>query len=435
MFQPFCASKPESYRGVSMRDLIFISLENWDGVWRRNQFLCVEWLRRFPTMRLLFVGRSRDVSHAVRKGDRTVFSQPAEQKVPDLPGLTILNPLKPLPNSISPARWINQRLMLAEIRSAAQRAGLRSPLLWINDHFAAHLAGKLGERAVIYDVTDDWALMNSIPQNERQRIREADAALCKAADLVVVCSEALERSRRRLSRKLARIPNGVDAERYGCVTPRGCDSEQGARKTFGYVGTLHGDRLDLELVIALARRRPSDRVVLCGPNLLTETEALQLRAHANVELRAAVDYQRVPGLIEEFDVCILPHRCTPFTESLNPIKLWEYLASGKPVAATPVAGFRDYGHLFQLAKGEDGFLGACEKALQEDARLAGVRMREAARHSWKVRADDLLEIFRQEGWMARNPIRRTRTQQGTRRTLRRAEVAVGQPELFASEGV
>jgi teichuronic acid biosynthesis glycosyltransferase TuaH len=418
-----------------MRDLIFISLENWDGVWRRNQFLCAEWLRRFPAMRLLFVGRSRDMSHSLRMGERAAFTQPAEQKVADFPGLTILNPLKLLPNSFPPARWANQRLMLAEVRLAAQRAGLRAPLLWINDHFGAHLAGKLGERAVIYDVTDDWALMNSIPQNERQRIREADAALCKSADLVVVCSEALERARRGLSRKLVRIPNGVDAERYGSGTQSACDSEARAGRTFGYVGTLHGDRLDLELVTALARRRPLDRVVLCGPNLLTAREVLQLNELANIELRAAVDYQQVPRLLDEFDVCILPHRCTPFTESLNPIKLWEYLASGRPVAATPVAGFRDYGHLFHLAKGEAGFLGACEKALHEDARLAGVRMREAARHSWKMRADDLLEIFRQEGWMARNPLRRTRTQSGTRRTQRRAEVAVGQADLLASEGV
>jgi teichuronic acid biosynthesis glycosyltransferase TuaH len=417
-----------------MRDLIFVSLENWDGVWRRNQFLCAEWLRRFPTMRLLFVGRSRDVSHSLKKGDPSVFSLPAEQKIAELPGLTILNPLKLLPNSLASTRWINQRRMLAEVRSAAERAGLRAPLLWINDHFALHLVGKLGERAVIYDITDDWALMSSIPQNERHRIKEADAALCKCADMVVVCSEALEHSRRGMSRKLVRIPNGVDAERYGSATLRRGDSEAGAGKTFGYVGTLHGDRLDLDLVIALARRRPLDRVVLCGPNLLTAVETRQLKAVANIELRAAVDYQQVPRMLEEFDVCILPHRCTLFTESLNPIKLWEYLASGRPVAATPVAGFRDYGHLFHLAKGEEGFIGACERALQEDSRLAGVRMREAARHSWKVRADDLLEIFRQEGWTARNPSRRTRTQQGTRRTVRRAEVSVGQAEFFASEG-
>jgi hypothetical protein len=64
-----------------------------------------------------------------------------------------------------------------------------------------------------------------------------------------------------------------------------------------------------------------------------------------------------------------------------------------------------------------------------------VRMREAARHSWKVRADSILEVFRQEGWMARYPVRRMRTQHGTNRNVRRAEVEVGQADLFASGGV
>jgi teichuronic acid biosynthesis glycosyltransferase TuaH len=418
-----------------MRDLIFISLENWDEIWRRNQFLCAEWLRRFPGMRLLFVGRSRDVSHSLRKGDSSIFSQPAQQKIAELPGLTILNPLKLLPNSLSPARWLNQQVLLGEIRRASQRSGLRAPLLWINDHFAAPLAGRLGERAVIYDVTDDWTLMSSIPAPERERIRVADAALCKKADLVVVCSEALERSRKPACRRLVRVPNGVDAARYGQGLGQTGGLGEPGPKTFGYMGTLHSDRLDLELIMTLAQRRTSDRVVLCGPNLLTAGERARLNASPNIELRPAVNYQEVPLALEKFDVCILPHLCTPFTESLNPIKLWEYLASGKPVAATPVAGFRDYAHLFHLGKGREGFLEACEKALLEDGRLVGVRMREAARHSWRARAEDLLEVFRQEGWMARSPMRRARIQPGTRRTLGRAELPVGQVDMCASGGV
>jgi glycosyltransferase involved in cell wall biosynthesis len=169
--------------------------------------------------------------------------------------------------------------------------------------------------------------------------------------------------------------------------------------------------------------------------MLTAPERLRLQTTLNIELWPAVDYQEVPQVLESFDVCVLPHLCTPFTESLNPIKLWEYLASGKPVAATPVAGFRDYAHLFHLGKAGGEFLGACEKALQEDERLVGVRMREAARHSWRVRADDLVEVFRQEGWMARSPLRRTRTQPGTRRTLGRAEMPVGEAGMCASGGV
>ena len=51
-----------------MHDLIFVSLENWDEVWRRNQFLCAGLARRFPDRKILFVGLPRDVSHGLRRG-------------------------------------------------------------------------------------------------------------------------------------------------------------------------------------------------------------------------------------------------------------------------------------------------------------------------------------------------------------------------------
>ncbi|RFC44158.1 MAG: Glycosyltransferase involved in cell wall bisynthesis [Verrucomicrobia bacterium] len=387
-----------------MRDVIFISLENWDGVWRRNQFLCAEWLQRFPAMRLLFVGRTKDVSNAARTASREGLRRPTFEKSREFKGLSFLNPFKLLPNSFSLGRGINLRLLERQIRSAVKKAGLRSPLLWINDHCGEPLVGRLNERAVVYDITDDWTLMPAVGEEERELIRKWDARLCAKADLVVVCSRALERSRRGLCRKIITVPNGVDAAHYrSCLEPpkQALDQDQARVPVFGYLGTLHGDRLDLELVEELARARPEAKVVLCGPDQLTGTERKRLRAQPNVQLLAQVHYKSVPRIIAGFDVCILPHRCTPFTESLNPIKLWEYLASGKPVAATPVAGFRERAHLCHLGAGRDGFLAACDEALREDGSRWPARLREAEANSWKARSEQLLEVFRQHGWLGR----------------------------------
>jgi hypothetical protein len=137
----------------------------------------------------------------------------------------------------------------------------------------------------------------------------------------------------------------------------------------------------------------------------------------------------VPAVIAGFDVCILPHRCTPFTESLNPIKLWEYLASGKPVAATPVAGFRERAHLCHLGSGVPGFLKACERALSEDGTCSAARIREAEANSWKARSETLLEAFRQAGWLGRpipRPLkRREGASLGSDRELRGVQNGVG----------
>ena len=381
-----------------MRDIIFVSLENWDGIWRRNQFLCAEWMRRFPEMRILFVGRPRDFSHSIRVRSLESFKGMGTRPSCEFKGLTLLNPLKLMPHSLSAGRRINTRLLLHQVKRAAHRAGLRSPLLWINDHHAAPLVGQVGERAVVYDITDDWTLMRSTPQEERQRVMASDSEMCAAADLVVVCSEALEKSRKASCRRIVRIPNGVEADHYaGCRSPQ----PKNFGPVFGYLGTLHGERLDFQLIEALATRRPHCRIVLCGPDMLTDHERLHLGGLSNVEIRKAVHYRDAPGVLSTFDVCILPHRRTPFTESLNPIKLWEYLASGKPIAATSVAGFRDFAHLCSLGDGSAGFVAACDAAYGMGAERGGERVQAAEANSWKSRVDDLQEIFRQEGWIGR----------------------------------
>jgi glycosyltransferase involved in cell wall biosynthesis len=366
-------------------------------------------------MRLLFVERPRDASHAVRTLRFSDFSdvvRPALRHLREFPGLTVFSPLKLLPNSLSSGRRVNACLLRRDLQRIASEIGMRAPLLWINDHFSGHLCGQLGERAVVYDVTDDWTVMPSVGRAERERIVRADQELCVRADLVVVCSQSLEDSRKPTARKLVRIPNGVDAAHYrSCIQSNPNEQHCGVGKTgaqtlpgsaapvFGYLGTLHGDRIDSSLVLALADMWPGGKVVLCGPDFLSPLEHRRLKTRSNIEIRAAVGYAEVPKVLAGFDVCILPHRCNAFTESLNPIKLWEYLASGKPIASTPVAGFRDFSHLCNLGEGTAGFLGACRSALEEDPSISLWRMREAENHSWDHRVDDLLEVFRQQGWL------------------------------------
>ncbi|MEJ5298848.1 MAG: hypothetical protein WHZ52_12520, partial [Armatimonadota bacterium] len=66
---------------------------------------------------------------------------------------------------------------------------------------------------------------------------------------------------------------------------------------------------------------------------------------------------------------------------------WEYLAAGKPIVSTDVAGFRDYPELVRIARSADDFLRACLEALEEGDELKERRREEAARHSWDARLD------------------------------------------------
>lgn len=379
-----------------MRDLIFVSLEDWDEIWRRNQFLCAALTRRFPEMKILFIGRSRDLTNNLRRGQFDAkFRRPTWQ-VPEFPRVTVTHPLKIAPNTLAIGRRINDALARRHVRRVARDCGIRGPLLWLNPHSAGHMVGHLGECGSVYDITDDWQLMASLSSRERALIAQQDQALCGTADLVIVCSEALAETRRPMSRRLVLIPNGVDAAHYAKVSTTYLNgSRRWPSPVFGYTGTLHHDRLDSSLIVALARAFPGGRVALVGPNHLRADVRRILDAEPNIVRPGQVPYGEIPATMAEFDVCIVPHLESPFVESLNPIKLWEYLACGKPIVSTNVAGFRDYQHLCRIATGAEPFVAACRKALEEKDRCRDARLDEARKHTWDVRVDALVEVLQQ----------------------------------------
>jgi glycosyltransferase involved in cell wall biosynthesis len=160
------------------------------------------------------------------------------------------------------------------------------------------------------------------------------------AGVVVACSPALV-DRRGADREVRLIPNAVDAAHFTAPQPRPADLPDGA--TVVYVGTLHRERLDVDLVTDLARSIPCCAVVLVGPDALDQASRNQLLVEPNVQLLGARPYRSVPGYLQHADVLIVPHLVSSFTESLDPIKGYEILAVGRPAVVTPVAGLRDLG--------------------------------------------------------------------------------------------
>jgi glycosyltransferase involved in cell wall biosynthesis len=108
-----------------------------------------------------------------------------------------------------------------------------------------------------------------------------------------------------------------------------------------YVGTLHRDRLDVDLCAALASALGDfARFVLVGPVALDAGDQARL-ADAGAVLLGAREHTAVPGYLKNADVLVIPHLVTGFTDSLDPIKVYEYLAAARPVVCTPVAGVRE----------------------------------------------------------------------------------------------
>ncbi len=171
-------------------------------------------------------------------------------------------------------------------------------------------------------------------------MREDDELLLERSDAVVVCSADLARTR-GAHRDVDVIPNGVDVNLFR--TPQARPAELPPGPVAVYVGTLHEERIDVPLLVALAEARPNLQIALVGPDRLGPETSARLAELPSIHLIGAQPYGRIPGFLQHADLIVIPHLVNPFTESLDPIKAYECQAAGRPTVATPVAGFRELG--------------------------------------------------------------------------------------------
>lgn len=337
-----------------MRDLVIISLEAWDEVWRRNQHLLARLLRDDPLLRVLWIEPSVDPLHNVLSRNRPRLARGLREG-PKLMGvsagrLRLHEAIKVFPRRLD--RGQDDRWAGSVIRQAA-KLNMRQPVLWVNAPIGARVLEQSGWPS-IYDITDDWLLADR-PAAEQERLRHDEAVLLDRAAEVVVCSPQLQRTKGGLGQTTL-IPNGVDVDHYRRAAARPTDLPTGG--TAVYVGTLHRDRFDVALAEQTARAL-GDRatLVLVGPELLPPADHDRL-IRAGVAILGSRPSSAVPGYLQHADVLVVPHVVNSFTDSLDPIKVYEYLAVGRPVVSTPVAGFRDCASdSFQIAAGTD-FAGA-----------------------------------------------------------------------------
>ncbi|WP_277209469.1 glycosyltransferase [Isoptericola croceus] len=374
-------------------DLVVMSLEPWDEVWRRNQHLVAEMMRARPDTRVLFVEPVSDPLHDLRRGvgprrGRGLRAAPPPDGVG--PGrIWLFQPTKALPRRVDPS---GDRRRSAAVRRAARSIGITRPVLWVNDPYGATVSRETGW-PTLYDITDDWTTA-SRGSAESRRILEADQFLVETAAAVTVCSPVLV-SRKEEFRPVVLVSNGVDVEHYRRPTSPPTDLPRG--RTAVYVGTLHADRLDLELCEETARALgDTGSLVLVGPNSLTRSDTDRL-LDAGVVLLGPRPYDQVPAYLQHADLLVVPHVVDAFTDSLDPIKLYEYRAVGRPVVSTPVAGFRDTSDPHVTVSADVSFPTEVRSALQGGPPSSGGHDSPAAPEpipTWARQAELMADVIR-----------------------------------------
>lgn len=302
------------------------------------------------------------------------------------PGLHVLRPL-PIPPSGRIGRYLQRAALAAQIRWARRRLGLRGPMLsWFSLPVAAPLLGRLGEQGSILYYQDRYDAFSHV---DARYLRACLEQLARGCDVAVASAEELAADLRSLGANPALVPHGVDVERFAGEHPPPTDLRALPRPLVGYVGLLD-DYLDLELLAQLADRLQEGTLVLVGA---ANTDVSILR-HPRIELLGARPYALIPAYVLSFDCCLIPFLVNRLTVAVNPIKLREYLAAGRPVVSTRLPEVARYSDVVSVVARED-FVDAVVDVLNssdlEGAREA--RRLRVAGESWERVAASIETLF------------------------------------------
>ncbi|RDV84489.1 glycosyltransferase [Ammonifex thiophilus] len=308
--------------------------------------------------------------------------------------LTVYQPplVLPLGSYWQPVAWLNQRWLAPWIRREMRRLKLTQPIVFTYLPGTAELIRLLPHRLVIYDCVDEHGAFKGLIRPEV--VWEQEKALLRLADLVFATTPGLLERRRPFCRQIYLVPNAADVELFSQAlreeTPVPEEVASLPRPRLCFVGAIQ-EWIDTGLLAGMARLRPDWQLLLIGP-VAPGVPMEGLDRLPNVHFLGPRPHEVLPRYLRGCDVCLAPFRPGELTSKVNPLKLYEYLAAGRPVLATPWLDFGELKDLVVLAQTPEEAVAAVERILAEETEeKKRERLARVAFHSWEARVSFMEE--------------------------------------------
>jgi glycosyltransferase involved in cell wall biosynthesis len=319
--------------------------------------------------------------------------------------LHVCSPLIPIKLGLVAKSYVLLRAARAhlgrQVQAMCREAGLANAhcVVSVNDPFHGVLLGLLRESLRVYDCLDEYALYGGV-QTPNQLTLRLERELAQRVDVVLTTSQPLFEKMRPLNGQTYYSPNAADFEFFHQATlqstPVARRLDGIPRPIVGFMGNLT-HWYDFPLLRSVIQRKPEWSFVFIGwvtpyPSCLSDIQAIQTLP--NTYFLGCQQYEALPSFLKGFDVAIMPYGLSGAGPTVNPDKMYQYLAAGLPVVATPTPEIAQFSEVIEVAVDVEGFVQAIARCLSENGRdLIKRRTDIAQRETWEHRAERQLEVM------------------------------------------
>jgi len=276
------------------------------------------------------------------------------------------------------------------------REGIEDAILWVYHPGYGPAVAEIPHRLLVYDCVDEYA---EFPEHrgDADWLRAREAELCRESDLVFATSVGLYEKKRELNPEHTHLVHNVgDFEHFRRAaesqTKIPKDLDVLPRPIVGFVGAVSNYKLNVEWLLALARRHREYSLVVVGPVGVGDpgTNVEALKQEPNVHLLGHRPYDQLPGYVKGFDLAVIPYRINEYTAYSFPIKFFELLAAGSPLVVSELPALADYWQDVRVAVDADDFVRQCEASLADPIAGRERRIALSAANTWEHRVERLM---------------------------------------------
>lgn len=259
-------------------------------------------------------------------------------------------------------RGLNRRVLARAVRFATENGPV--PIVITTLPVVADLVGRIRAARWVYYCVDDYAVW---PGLDGRTLRDMEAELVSKVDVAIAVSETLQGHLTKLGRSARLLTHGVDLEFWRNESSNNDRIRQWADELneFGDIRIVFWGvvdrRMDLAFVRALADSLTRGMILFVGPQDNPDPELFRI---PRVRFFPSLPYDDLPILAGYSSVLIAPYADLPVTRAMQPLKLKEYLATGKPVVVRKLPATVEWADCCDVVEAPEEFAAMVLKRLQ-----------------------------------------------------------------------
>ncbi len=363
--------------------IIITSGLRWDFVTQRIHHLTAEFSK---ISSVVYIEPPRDLIFALRymvKNKKLYRFSRLEGNV------TIISPIIPFKIRKYPQlhNWLEKKFVVAKIKTSLKKLPQKDfTVLFTCDPFHQQYLTEIKHNYSVYDCADNLA---ELSKNRFPHLEETEADHMRKVDLITATAKLLQKKASVHNKNVIIVPNGCSPkffeQPYTQINPN--------RIVIGFVRAVD-HWFDVSLIKYILDNTDNTEFMIIGP---VNTDLSLIAQHHRVSVLGKKSYETLPHFISSFDICMIPFKVTELTKSVNPIKLYEYLSTGKPILSTALPEVLPLEDIVYIGKTHNEFPSLIQTAVQEHNKtLYEKRISISYNHSWEARANAIIEKIKKD---------------------------------------